>query len=159
MLTDGNIKVTFVPTIADPSAPTVAELTAGTDLECLITSDGLDLQVKEDTVSIPKLCDTVNSEAPGRATYTANLTMVRKTVALEDVAWTTCVRGTQGYLVLRYGTAVATDYTASDKVIVFKGAFGERQLQKPAANDAVKFISTFYVDGTPQIDVAITAGA
>jgi hypothetical protein len=64
MLTDGNIKVTFVPTIADPAAPTTTELTAGTDLECLITSDGLNLSVDEETISVPKLCDTVNSEAP-----------------------------------------------------------------------------------------------
>lgn len=159
MLTDGNIKVAFVPTIADPSAPTVTELTAGTDLECLITADGLNLSVDEETISVPKLCDTVNSEAPGRATYSAELTLVRKDTDTEDVAWATLLRGTKGYLVLRYGKPATTDYATADKVIVFKGAWGERKLQQPEANNAVKFASKFFVDGTPNIDAPVAAGA
>jgi hypothetical protein len=94
---------------------------------------------------------------PGRATYSAELTLVRKTTPIEDVAWTTLLRGTAGYLVLRYGTAASTDYATGDKVIVFKGAWGERKLQQPEANNAVKFASKFFVDGTPNIDAAIAA--
>lgn len=157
MLTDGNIKVSFVPTIADVEAPTATELNAGTDLSCLITADGLDVSVDEETISIPKLCDTTNAEAPGRATYGVDMTFVRKTVEAEDKAWTTMLRGTQGYLVFRYGTPAATTFASADKVVIFPGAAGERKLEKPEANNAVKFSTKWFVSQPPTYDAAVTA--
>lgn len=156
MLTDGQIRVQFVPTIASTSAPTATELNAGTDLSCLITADGLDVSVDEEKISIPKLCDTTNAEAPGRATYSVELTCVRKTIPTEDKAWSTLLRGTKGYLVLRYGTASATAFAASDKVVIFPGAAGERKLQKPEANNAVKFSSHWFVSAPPTYDAAVS---
>lgn len=155
MLNDGNIKCTFVPSVANIAAPTTAELAAGTALECLITADGLELKVDEATVSIPKLCETTVSEAPGRSTYGVTLTMVRKTVPAEDVAWTVLLRGTTGFLVFRYGTAFATAYASAQKVQVFPGKAGERRPQKPEANGATKFISQWFVSSQPNLDAAI----
>lgn len=155
MLTDGNIKVTYVPTIANTAAPTTAELAAGTALECIITADGLDFSVDEETVSIPKLCETITAEAPGRVKYGVSLTMVRKTTVPEDVAWTTLIRGLTGYLVIRYNLPVATAYASAQKVQVFPGAFGERKQQKPEANSAVKFMSQFFVNAQPKPDAAV----
>ncbi|WP_158684423.1 hypothetical protein [Amycolatopsis orientalis] len=159
MLTDGQIRVQFVPTIADPSAPTVTELNAGVDLSCLITADGLDISVDEDKISIPKLCDTSNAEAPGRATYGVELTLVRKTDNTEDKAWTTLLRGTKGYLAIRYGVPSKTAFSAGDKPVIFPGAAGERKLQKPEANNAVKFQSKWFVSAPPQYDAAVVAGS
>lgn len=156
MLTDGKIRVQYVPTIANTASPTATELNAGTDLSCLITADGLNISVDEEKVSIPKLCDTTNSEAPGRATYGVDLTFVRKTVVAEDKAWTTLLRGTAGYLVLRYGTASATAFAAADKVIIFPGTAGERKLEKPEANNAVKFSSKWFVSAPPAYDSAVS---
>src|SRR5213080_2362110 len=96
MLSDGNIKVTYVPTIANQAAPTTTELAAGTALECLITADGLDISTDESVVSAPKLCETTDSEQPGRAKTTIQLTCVRKDVVAEDVAWVTLLRGLAG---------------------------------------------------------------
>jgi hypothetical protein len=155
MLVDGNVKVSFVPTIASTSAPTATELNAGTSLECLITADGFNLSVKEDTVAIPKLCDTTNSEAPGRATYSADITYVRKTVVAEDKAWTTLVRGTAGYLVVRYGTAASTAFTAADKVTIYPGKAGERRQEKPVANGAITFTGTWFTSAPPVFDAAV----
>lgn len=155
MLNDGNIKVTFVPSVANAAAPTTAELAAGTALECLITADGLDIKVDEDTVSIPKLCETSNSEAPGRATYGFTLTLMRKTVTIEDVAWTTLLRGTSGFLVIRYGLAYTTAYAAAQKAQVFPGTAGERRPQKPEANGGTMFQSQWYVTSKPNLDAVI----
>lgn len=157
MLTDGNIKVTYVPSVANLAAPTVAELGAGTDLECLITADGLDVSVDEDVISIPKLCETSNSEAPGRATYKITLTIVRKDNPTEDVAWTTLLRNTSGFLVMRYGPAVATAYAATQAVQAFPGKFGERRPQKPEANSAVTFQTMFYSSAVPDLDAVVAA--
>ncbi|WP_326565075.1 hypothetical protein VSH64_24855 [Amycolatopsis rhabdoformis] len=157
MLTDGAIKVTYVPTIANIAAPTVAELGAGLDLECLITADGLNVTVDEETVSIPKLCDTTNSEAPGRATYSIDFTFVRKTVTGEDEAWATMVRKTPGFIVFRYGPLATQAYAAADPVQVFPGQSGERRPLQPEANSAVKFSSKWFVDDVPDLDAVVAA--
>ncbi|RSN65416.1 hypothetical protein DMH01_03295 [Amycolatopsis sp. WAC 04182] len=155
MLNDGNIKVTYVAAIANMAAPTAAELNGGLDLECLITADGLEPSVDEEKVSIAKLCETMNAEAPGRATYGLGLTMVRKDVPAEDVAWTTLLRGTSGYLVFRYGIDADTAYAALQDVQVWPGKFGERRPQKPEANGATTFMSQFYVSATPDMDATV----
>lgn len=157
MLNDGNIKVTYVPSIANKSAPTVAELGAGTDLECLITADGLQPTVNEEVVSIPKLCETIVAEGPGRATHQIVLTMVRKTESAEDVGWTTMLRGTEGFLVIRYGVAYDTAYASGDDVQVFPGKAGERRPQAPEANSATQFQSQWYVSAQPDLDGVVAA--
>ena len=155
MLNDGNIKCTFVPAIANTAAPTTTELAAGTALECLITADGFEPDASEDKVSVPKLCETTTAEAPGRSTYHVKLTMVRKTLVSEDVAWSTLLRGTAGFLVFRYGVSVATAYASTQKVQVWPGTFGERQPQKPEMNGATKFMSEFYISSQPKMDAVI----
>lgn len=157
MLADGNVKVTYVPTIADIAAPKSAELSAGTDLECLIMGDGFQPSVDEEVVSIPKLCETINAQGPGRATHSIQLTMVRKTETAEDTAWTTMLRNTKGFLVVRYGTPYDTEYASGDAVQVFPGACGERRPQPVEANGAVTFISQWYVSAQPDLDAEIAA--
>jgi hypothetical protein len=159
MLNDGNIKVTYVPVIANIAAPTTTELGAGTDLECLITADGLSPSSDEDTIAIPKLCETTNSQAPGRATYSFDLTFVRQEDEDDDVAWTTMLRRTEGFLVLRYGVPHATAWTAAQQVQVYPGSCGERRPQQPEANGATTFMSTWYVAGQPELDGVVAAPA
>lgn len=156
MLNDGRIKVTYVPTIADKSAPTVTELAAGTDFECLITS--LEPSIDEETVSVPKLCETITSQAPGRASYSWGMTFVRKEDESEDTAWTTLVRDTQGFLVLRFGVPFEQEYAAGDQVQVYPGRSGERRMQQPENNSATTFASTWFVDGQPELDGVVAAG-
>lgn len=157
MLNDGNIKVTYVPTIANKSAPTVAELDAGTDLECVITADGFAPTVNEEVVSVPKLCETIVAEGPGRATHQIVLTMVRKDTSSEDIGWTTMVRSTEGYLVIRYGVPYDTAYAADQDVQVFPGKSGERRPQAPEANSATMFQSQWYVSAQPDLDAVVAA--
>lgn len=156
MLNDGNIKVTYVPAIANIAAPTTTELSSGTDLECLITAGGFQPTVNEEVVSVPKLCETITAEAPGRATHQIVLTMVRKDTSSEDVGWTTMVRGTEGYLVVRYGAAYDTAYASGDEVQVFPGKAGERRPQAPEANSATQFQSQWYVSAQPDLDAVVS---
>lgn len=157
MLNDGNIKLYYVPTIANIAAPTVAELDAGTSLECLVTADGLAVSVDEEVVSIPKLCETNTSQAPGRATYGITLTIARQDTEAEDVGWTTLLRGTAGYLVMRYGVDHEQAWAADDKVQVFPVKFGERRPQQPEANGATLFQSQAYVGKEPELDGVVAA--
>lgn len=159
MLSDGNNKVSYVPMIADPAAPTVTELTAGTSLECLIMSDGLDISTDESVVSAPKLCETIDAELPGRAKTTIQLTCVRKDTPAEDIAWTTLQRGLKGYLVVRRGIPFDTAWTAADPVEVYPVQFGQRRPIKPEANGVEKFLSQAYNSAAPELDAVVAAGA
>lgn len=155
MLSDGNIKVSYVPTIANQAAPTTTELTAGTSLECLITADGLDINTDEDVVSAPKLCETINAEQPGRSKTTIQLTCVRKDTPAEDIAWTTLLRGLTGYVVVRRGTAVSTAYATTQKVEVYPVKFGQRRPIKPEQNGVEKFMSQAYNTAASTLDAVV----
>jgi|SRR6267142_3769987 len=155
MLNDGQIKVTFVPSIANIAAPTTAELAAGTALECLITADGLEIKTDEGVIEIPKLCETSMSQAPGRTTHGVTLTMVRQTTLGLDYAWTVLLRNTIGFLVIRLALPYTTAYASAQKVIVYPGRVGERRLQKPEMNGATKSVSQWYVSSQPNLDATI----
>lgn len=155
MLSDGNIKVVFVPAIANTAAPTTTELNGGTDLSCLIMGDGLDISGDEGVVSAPKLCETTVSEQPGRAKTTIKLTCVRKSVAVEDIAWTTLQRGLTGYLAVRRGPAYATAWATGQKVEIYPGTFGKRMPQKPEQNGVEKFDSQFYNSAPENLDAVV----
>lgn len=152
MLADGNVKATFVIAIPNIAAPVAATLNAGVDLECLITADGLSVSVDEAVVALPALCETFDAESPGRAKYAIDLTMYRHILTVDDVAWTTMIRGLTGFLVLRYGVDVDTAYTAADKVLVFPGTSGERKPNPTTANGGVTFGSRWYVSTQPELD-------
>ncbi len=155
MLSDGNIKVVFVPAIANQAAPTTTELNAGTDLSCLIMGDGLDIGGDEGVVSAPKLCETTVSEQPGRSKTTIKLTCVRKSVAVEDIAWTTLQRGLAGFLVVRRGPTYSTAWASAQKVEVYPGTFGKRMPQKPEQNGVEKFDSQFYNSAPENLDAVV----
>jgi len=152
MLADGNVKATLVLAIPNIAAPVAATLNAGVDLECLITADGLSVSVDEAVVALPALCETFDAESPGRAKYAIDLTMYRHIATVDDIAWTTLIRGLNGFLVLRYGVDVDTAYTAADKVLVFPGTAGERKPNPTTANGGVTFGSRWYVSVQPELD-------
>jgi hypothetical protein len=155
MLSDGQNKVSYVPAIANQSAPTTTELNAGTSLECLITGDGLDINTDEEVVSAPKLCETTTSEQPGRSKTTIQLTCVRKDTPVEDVAWTLLERGLTGYLVVRRGITYSTAWTAAQKVEVYPVKFGVPRPLKPEMNGVEKFMSQGYNTASPTLKATV----
>lgn len=160
MLADGNVKVTYVVSIANLAAPDASsELLAGSslDLECLITADGLNISVDEAVVALPALCETFDAESPGRAKYAIDLTCFRHNETVQDKAWTTLVRGLSGFLAIRYGVAVTTPWTAADKALVFPVTFGQRKPLPTEANGGVKFSSHAYVTSQPNLDAVVVA--
>ena len=141
LLADGNIKATWAVTIANITAPTVAELTAGSavDLECFITLDGLD--IKGDTASVDNtaLCSTDDTEEPGRVSYNIELTVKRKEVAVEDKGWNTLVDRALGYLVVRRSTSASTAWTIGQPCEVYPVRCGRPIMEQPEKNSAQKF--------------------
>src|SRR2546426_696479 len=141
LLADGNIKVTWAPSVANISAPTVAELTAGTavDLECLIMLGGLD--IKGDTASVDNtaLCSTDDTEEPGRVSYNIELTAKRKDTTSEDKAWNTLTDRALGYLVVRRTVASTTAWTVGQACEVYPVRCGRPMMDEPEKNAVQKF--------------------
>lgn len=119
-------KCTWVTTLADETAPTVAEVTAGVDLSCILTPDYNVDFTDSDTISERALCQSSGQQTITVAHYEGNLTMFRLYDAEGAVDTTdplkTFVPDTYpvGYFVRRTGPAQTDAWAASDVVEVWK---------------------------------------
>lgn len=157
---DGNVKVAFAPALADPSAPTTTELTgAGViDLSCYLTADGWTPGLDEQVVSDDRLCDTQTFEQPGRHSRTLAIKYVdNPTDDTNNLAYTTLVPGTVGYLVVRRGAPYDQAFAAGDKVDVWPIKAGQYDKQPPEANSTLKTAQKAFVTGPVRDDVELAA--
>jgi hypothetical protein len=156
-LTDGNIKATWVPTISSISAPTVAELTAGSIivLENTVLDDGLKIDFDEGTVTGNVLASTQDFEGPGRSKASIELTYFRDSTGSADRMWSVMVRSTVGYLVVRRGVAATTGYAIGDKVEVYNATCGERKPQPPERESYDKVMVKLFASGTYNLEATV----
>lgn len=153
---DGNVRVQWVPTIADTEAPTAVELGAGVDLSCYLTGDGWSPGLDEQVISDDRLCDTETFEQPGRSSRTTSVTYIDNTnTADPNVAVTTLVPGTTGYIVVRSGKAFDAAFAAADEVDVWPVKCGKYSKLPPEANSVLRRSQKLFVTGRVQEDVAV----
>lgn len=156
---DGNFSVLIVPTIADPAAPTVTELTAAgvVDISCYLTSDGFTPSLDEQVISDERLCDTQVYEQPGRFTRSLDVIYIDNTNSpnadTQNTAKDTLVPGSTHMLVTRRGVAFDAAYAADQVVNVLPIKCGQYNEQTPEANSVLKcgqklFITGSRTDGT-----------
>lgn len=145
IVSDGNVRVSWVTTISNTAAPTTAELNAGVALESFITPDGLKIDTSTDGIDNSALNSTQSTQMAGRRTDSIELTM--KNQGQGAAPWTTFANKPSGYLVIRRSVSSATAWTASQKVQVFPAQAGDRQMLSPAANDLEKFSVTYFITG------------
>lgn len=133
----GREKWVYVVTIANTSAPTAAELIAGTvlDISCYLYDESARPTQSTNAVTKAKrICDTIQFQQIGLTTYSGGeLTYAfdPQAAALSNgkKAWEKFGSGdpavtTSGYLVRRMGTVVATDLAAAQFVDVFPVEIG-----------------------------------
>lgn len=128
-------RVVWVPGasgIANRSAPTAAEINAGTDLTCFITRDGLQISASTNGADDSTLCSKEDTETAGSVSFDIMLKMLRDNTA--DTAWNLVVWGDTGNLVVRRGVAYATAVAASQKVEVYSAQFGNPSPLNSASN-------------------------
>jgi hypothetical protein len=128
---NGNVKVVWVNTIADPAAPTATELNAAgaVDLSCVLTGDGFSTGYSQETSEDARLCSTQVFQSPGAITYTVEdltyiVTPQDDSPTGENKAAIQLTPGEVGFLVVRWGTTYSTAFAADDVVDVFPGALG-----------------------------------
>lgn len=161
---DGNIKTILVPAIANPAAPTVAELTGASveDISCYLTKDGFALTVDQATITDERLCSTQVFGKPGTKTYGLTLTGIDNTntafATTDNVLVDTLVEGASMYLARRRGKPFDTAIKAADKVTVIPFDVGVKQDVPPEANSVIRSTWTQFVSGDVETDVAVVAG-
>jgi len=153
LFVDGNVKVSFVPTIANIHAPTTTELSAGTSLETYITPTGLQRKATTASVDTSSVASTFTTTVPGRRSFTITVEFKRQTPT--DVAYALLPFRTSGYLVIRTTLASSTAFATGQTVEVYPITTGEPELAPPAANEVAKFISTMMVTGDPDTRAVI----
>ena len=155
---DGNGLVLWVPTIADPSAQKVSELTAGTvkPLTYALAPDGFDHQTSVAVITSGRYTLAQAIESEGVITDTVEVKYVHKN-DLSDVASTTLTPGTSGFVVVRLGVPNETAVTAAQKVTVIPVKCGVRRQVPPTANTELMKQQKLLVSGTVHRDVAVVS--
>jgi hypothetical protein len=158
--------VKFVTAVAAKAAPTVTELTGGTDLTGFLTRDGLKTPATGNTVDISDASSLFNSTAPGSyGGDAAELTCYRDTLGTNDTAWTALERGTIGFLVVAragWGQSATTGIgtndgtpTAADRCEVYPVTVISRAMNDTADNEASKFTCSLAITAEPADDAVV----
>ena len=155
IVNDGMTAVSYVPTISSTSAPTVAELNAGTRLDSYLTPDGLGLEFGNESVDVTALSSTYNAELPGRQTVSTELTLKHQGDA--SAPFSTLASKPEGYIVIRRNVAATTAWTASQTVEVYAVQFGTRHKVAPAANEVLKFTVQAFHTAAPVFGATVAA--
>lgn len=153
---DGNVRVAYVPTIANIAAPTVAELNAGTLLQSTLTADGLEgYEATTAEVDTSSLASTFNTKTIGRDDYSGTLLRLKKQTVGSDTVRTLLARSTTGYVVIRRGITESTAWASSQQVEVYPIICGRRKELKPEANTVMRYEVPTMVTSTPNPDAVV----
>lgn len=137
--TDGRIRIYSVPAIANISAPTVAELNAGTQLDGLITPDGL-VGFEPDTgdVDNSKINSTFTTTSAGRASFSGTLLRLIKQTGV-DTVYNMLSEYYESNIVIRRDAPSAQAWAAGDRVEVYPIQCGFVRNLAPEANAVHKY--------------------
>lgn len=155
---DGQGLVLFVPTIADPSAPTAAELTAATvkKLTYSLVPDGFRHETTENVINSGRYTLKQILELPGTITDTLEVQYVY-TNTDSDIARLALTPGVEGYIVHRLGYPNETAPAAEQVVDVIPITAGIQRKVPPTANTELQRMQKLHVRGEVQRDVEVAA--
>lgn len=155
---DGSLAVLWVETLSLPTAPTVAELTAGSviNLSCYLTSTGFTPSTDEQVSTDPRLCSRQTFERAGRFTDRLQLMYVYNLLSSGDnQAYLGLVYLNEGFVVARWGEPYENVVTAGDIVDVYPAQCGIQQKQPPEENSVLKVTQTIHITGPVRRDVVV----
>jgi hypothetical protein len=161
---DGMVRVCFAPTIANTAAPTVAELTAGTDLEGRLRPDGLATPSDTGRIDNSKLRSTFGTEIVGRRSFGGvTVTYVRGPEEDEEAAEVEAAltyRAT-GFLVVRRDRLATEAWATGDRVEVYPVQVAQPNPANPGPDALQEVEVGFAVTSEPRAfgDFAVVAGA
>lgn len=156
LITDGTTRVYIAPTISNIAAPTTTELNAGTQLDTIMTPDGL-VGFEPDTADVDNsaLSSTFDTKLPGRAGFSGTMVRLKKQSATADTVYNLLIRGYAAYVVVRRGTTSTTAWTTGDKVEVYPVTCGEVRNLAPEANSVQRYEVPLKITSQPNLRAAV----
>lgn len=152
---DGNTRVSWVPAIASQAAPTTTELNAGIQLQSTITADGLmGFEPETAAVDTSSLASTFSTSNLGRDSFDKTGLRLKKQSGT-DTVYTTLVRGTAGYLVIRRDILETTAWASSQAIEVYPVICGQRKRLSPEANTISRYEVPLMVTAAPSLNAAV----
>jgi hypothetical protein len=163
---DGESRLVFAATLANPAAPTVAELNAAVDLTPFLLE--WNFPESGNTVDTSDMASSFNKTDAG--TYggdAGTLTGYKDDVAGDDLAWTALPRLTRGFFVERlFGGADAAFQAGAtgppavpaDRVSIYPGVVTARSPQPKTRNTPIQFEAMIAITGEPKHDVTVVTG-
>ena len=119
-----------------------------------ISRFGLTIEPATADVDNSALNSTFDTKTIGRDSFSGTMLRFKKQ-ASGDTAWTTLVRGTTGYIVVRRYMDNATAYASAQPVNVYPIICGQRRELKPEANSVARWEVDTKITSTPAIYVNI----
>lgn len=154
----GTVEVWFVPTIANPAAPTAVALNAGTRLTSYVRG-GITIDFASNPVPSGALDTRFEPTVAGTFGGGTNSLngVLRKDAFGDDDAWTLLVRDLVGFLVVGdYGnTGAAETWAATDRVSVYPIEIFSRNRGDAARDQLHTFDVQFGITAVPSEDVAV----
>lgn len=135
---------------ANQSAPTQAEINAGTNLSAQIPVDGINKGGTANNASQAMLGDAFVAEQPGTWGRTLEVTFLYDTAA---TPWTLFAYNTEGYFIF----APTGSTLAGQKVETWHVKAHEKQPTPSAENEFQKFTVTFAVTEAPKLNATAAA--
>jgi hypothetical protein len=152
---DGKTRVYWVTTIATQAAPTTTELNAGISLQGTLTADGLTgLQPDTADVDTSSLASTFNTTVNGRSSF-SNTRLRLKKQSGTDTIFTTLIRDTAGYLVIRRSVTESTAWASADKIEVYPALCGEVARMDPEPNSVERYEIPLKITASPSLRAAV----
>lgn len=152
---DGNVKVTWLTTLASTTSPSAAALAAGVHLESFITPDGLAIEHADADVDVSGLNSTFTANRAGRVSVSVELTL--KDQGRGNAPWTTFQDRPAGFLVVRRNVAATTAYAAAQVVSVYPVKAADTNPVAVAENEVAKFTVALMPTSAPSLSVAAAA--
>jgi hypothetical protein len=152
---DGKTRVYWVTSIANIAAPTTTELNAGIDLTATLTADGLS-GFNPDTADVDtsSLASTFTTNVNGRTSF-SNTQLTLKRQSGTDTIFTTLVRDTAGYVVIRRSIAQATAWTTAQGCEVYPALCEEVSRMDPAPNTVERYVIGIKITSSPSLRAAV----
>jgi hypothetical protein len=139
VVADGRTRVYWVTTIANQNAPTTTELNAGMDLTSTLTADGLNgFQPDTAPVDTSSLASTFTSNVNGRTSFSSTKLRLKKQ-ASGDTIFTTLVRDTAGFVVIRRSVTQSTAWASTQAIEVYPALIGEVARMDPEPNTVERY--------------------
>jgi hypothetical protein len=151
VIADGEVKINWVTTIANTSAPTTTEIGAGTELTPWLSS--LSTPLEGDAVDASDLSSAFNKSVAGTYGGGATATLYRDDTS--DDAYDLFPRNTTGYLVIRRFGGSDVAWASADEVEVWNLRVITRSPVDMDRNNVQMFTVDFATLDEPVLDATV----